>query len=133
MNDVGWNVSKSAVLFGHSSVENVQSAEENHVSRTSGSCVQFSFSGGSVPTWICSPPYQTGMRCPNQICRLIHQSRRLSIQWKYALRNPSCGICTASLSTAMRIIFLRVVELPLAIPGISECEITNGLSTSTNH
>ncbi len=35
---------------------------------------------GASPTVISSPLYQTGTRWPYQICRLMHQSRRFSIQ-----------------------------------------------------
>lgn len=77
-----------------------QSQEENQVSRTSGSWVQFSSSaGGSMPTWMSpeaawvwssevswssealSLRYQTGTWWPHQSWREMHQSWMFSIQW----------------------------------------------------
>ena len=67
-------------------VENGQSAEENHVSSTSSSWRRFfewhfGHSVGSVRATISSPhsQYQTGMRCPHQSWREMHQSRMFFI------------------------------------------------------
>src|SRR3989338_1301434 len=99
---VGWNIWKSGLCFrissrdnagsaaflGSISVDHVQSAEENQVSRVSASC-SHPFPGESAPICIASSLYQTGTLCPHQIWRLMHQSRRLSIQWKYVLSKRS--------------------------------------------
>src|SRR3989344_544280 len=90
---VGWYASKSFVFSGQPRVEKVHSPDENQVSRVSGSCSQPGSLGGLTPIYICgdSNPsdnglpsfvflYQTGILCPYQICREIHQSRKLSIQ-----------------------------------------------------
>src|ERR1700692_261793 len=74
-------------------VENGHSAELNHVSSTSGSCVSLPephfvhFDGVSRATIISaqSPQCQAGIRCPHQSCREIHQSRMLYIHSKYVL------------------------------------------------
>src|SRR6266481_6018480 len=71
-------------------VEKGQSAELNHVSSTSGSCVSLlephfvHFAGAWRATIISLQPaqYQAGMRCPHHSCREMHQSRMLCIQWK---------------------------------------------------
>src|SRR3989344_2247507 len=130
---VGWEVARSSVFSGQPRVEKVHSAEENHVSSTSDSCSHSAPSGTSRPQYTWSPLYHTGIRCPNQICRLMHQSRKLSIQWKYALRNPSCGMSTDPPSTDFFINSLSVIRLPPSIPWISEWAIVKGLSTSTHH
>src|SRR3989344_2743794 len=98
--EVGWYISRSFVFSGQPMVENVQSPEENHVSSVSGSWMnspsQNSHNGLSPETTIAthlatsfsypglgthlSSLCHTGIRCPYQICREMHQSRRLSIQ-----------------------------------------------------
>src|SRR5258708_39592886 len=75
-------------------VEKGQSAELNHVSSTSGSCVSLlephfvHFAGAWRATIISlqSPQYQAGMRCPHHSCREMHQSRMLRIHSKYSVR-----------------------------------------------
>src|SRR5258707_13985701 len=75
-------------------VEKGQSAELNHVSSTSGSCVSLlephfvHFAGVWRATIISlqSPQYQAGMRCPHHSCREMHQSRMLRIHSKYSVR-----------------------------------------------
>ena len=65
---------RSSVSSGQPSVEKGQSAEENQVSSTSGSCSMFferqaSHSTASVfetVTWPQSAQYQAGMRWPHQ-------------------------------------------------------------------
>src|ERR1700741_2651159 len=89
-------------------VENGQSAELNHVSSTSESCVSFDephfvhFAGVSRATMIAlqSPQYHAGMRCPHQSCREMHQSRMLRIHSKYSVRRLSGTISISPLSTA---------------------------------
>ena len=77
---------------GQPSVENGHSPEENQVSRTSGSWrtgpEHFGHAVRSVREAWTEPSasqYQTGMRCPHQSWREMHQGRMFSIQWKYVL------------------------------------------------
>src|SRR5690606_9657639 len=76
--EVGWNFLRSAVFSGHPRVEKVHRPDENHVSKVSASCSQ-PLPGVCSATLISSPLYHTGMRCPYQIWRLMHQSCRFSI------------------------------------------------------
>ena len=71
---------------GQPSVEYGQSCDENHVSRTSGSCSSSAdphvahgvgILAGATVTWP-SGQYHAGMRWPHQSCREMFQSRRLS-------------------------------------------------------
>ena len=83
------NLSKSGVFSGQPRVENGQSQEENQVSRTSVSCFKlwlwhFGHSVASSLDTIISPQssqYHTGILCPHQSWREIHQSLIVSIQW----------------------------------------------------
>jgi hypothetical protein len=79
-------VASAEVSSGQPSVENGHSPEENQVSSTSSSWLQPSPEGGSSsgPTQTVWPsgPYQTGMRCPHQSWRLMHQSCMWSTQEK---------------------------------------------------
>ena len=59
---------------GNPKVLNGHKALENHVSKTSGSCVHPSSLGASTPTYTSSPLYQAGIRCPHHNCLEIHQS-----------------------------------------------------------
>ena len=83
---VGWNVSRSFVFSGQPIGEKVQSHDENHVSRTSSSCASFVLrTSGSGPVRRATivsrrPQYHTGIRCPHQSCREMHQSLMFSIQ-----------------------------------------------------
>src|ERR1700726_1995792 len=89
-------------------VENGHSAELNHVSSTSGSCVSLPephfvhFDGVSRATMISSqsPQYQAGIRCPHQSWREMHQSRILRIHSKYSVRRFSGTISMSPRSTA---------------------------------
>src|SRR6202162_3418064 len=88
--DVGYQYLRPGVCSGQPSVENGQSPDENHVSRTSGSCSSlaephFGQAVGSSTAANVSPlsQYQTGMRCPHQSWREMHQSRMFSIQCMY--------------------------------------------------
>ena len=67
---------------GQPIVENGHSADENHVSSTSGSCSQPSGGVSSGPTQTFSPfgPCQIGMRWPHHSCREMHQSCMSSTQ-----------------------------------------------------
>ena len=73
---------------GQPRVECGHSAELNQVSSTSGSLVSdeephSEHASGSVWSTVIpsqSPQYQTGIRCPHQSWRLMHQSRMFSIQ-----------------------------------------------------
>src|SRR5580700_8619928 len=89
-------------------VENGHSAELNHVSSTSGSCVNLD-EGHFVHllgTWratiisLQSPQYQAGIRWPHQSWREMHQSRMLRIHSKYSVRRFSGTISTSPRSTA---------------------------------
>jgi hypothetical protein len=76
------------VSSGQPSVENGQSPEENHVSRTSSSWrtgpphVGHAVSGVRE-TWTepSASQCQAGIRWPHQSCREMHHGRMLSIQW----------------------------------------------------
>src|ERR1700675_4679916 len=89
-------------------VENGHSAELNHVSSTSGSCVSWPephfahFDGVSRATMISLqwPQYQAGIRCPHQSWREMHQSRMLRIHSKYSVRRLSGKMSTSPRSTA---------------------------------
>src|SRR5258706_13360517 len=89
-------------------VEKGQSAELNHVSSTSGSCVNLlephfvHFAGTWRATIISlqSPQYHAGMRCPHHSCREMHQSRMLRIHSKYSVRRFSGTISMSPFSTA---------------------------------
>ncbi len=78
------------VSAGQPSVANGQSHDENQVSSTSSSCLsstppQCWQAAGVVRATVIPwhlPQYQTGMRCPHQSWREMHQSRMLRIQWK---------------------------------------------------
>src|SRR5258705_8192216 len=78
-------------------VANGHSHDENQVSSTSSSWVSASdpqwpqkLGGGRATViWLHLAQYQTGMRCPHQSCREMHQSRMLCIQWKNVLVQPS--------------------------------------------
>src|SRR5690606_37141097 len=63
-------------------VENGHSAEENHVSSTSDSCVYPLGACSSGPTQTTSPsgPYQIGIVCPHHSWREMHQSGMSSTQ-----------------------------------------------------
>ena len=78
-----------ASVSGQPRVANGQSAELNQVSRTSSSCSHPSPSGGVSPTWVSSPRYQTGSRCPHQSWREMHQGGIFSIESRYWRRAPS--------------------------------------------
>src|SRR3990167_10092295 len=65
--------SSSSALSGNPRVEIGQSPEENQVSRTCSSCTQPS-PGESSDNLISFPRYQTGILCPHQRLREIHQS-----------------------------------------------------------
>src|SRR6202012_2738165 len=99
---VGEKSRRSAVSSGQPSVENGHSAEENQVSRTSGSCVQPAGAVSSGPTQRASPsgPYQTGIRCPHQSWREMHQSCMSSTQPKYLAFISGGEICTRPSRTA---------------------------------
>src|SRR5512133_4322154 len=56
--------------------------------------------------------YQTGILCPYQIWREMHQSRRFSIQWKYVFSKRSGIILIDPLSTVFFIISFNVVSEP---------------------
>src|SRR5690554_5003843 len=89
---VGWKVLRSSVCSGHPKVENVHSADENHVSNTSSSCrngisprlclLRTSSSLRPTYTLPCSS-YHAGIRCPHHNCREMHQSWISRIQAKY--------------------------------------------------
>src|SRR6202051_698355 len=89
-------------------VENGHSAELNHVSSTSGSCVSLPephfvhFDGVSRATIISlqSPQCQAGIRCTHHSCREMHQSRMLRIHSKYSVRRLSGMSSTSPRSTA---------------------------------
>src|SRR5258708_233482 len=91
---VGYYLRKSAVSAGQPSVENGQSAELNHVSSTSGSCVSLDdphfihFDGSSTATFTClqSSQYHAGIRCPHQTCRDSAHSRIFLTQLKFSWR-----------------------------------------------
>ena len=68
---------------GQPSVANGHSALENHVSSTSGSRSQPSPDGGSSPTWVSSPRYQTGIWWPHHSWREMHHGRMFSSQSTY--------------------------------------------------
>src|SRR5215469_5472069 len=104
---VGKYFRKSGVSSGQPIVEKGHSAELNHVSSTSGSCVNFpephlghAF-GASRATTISlqSPQYHAGIRCPHQSWREMHQSRMLRIHSKYSVRRVSGTISTLPPST----------------------------------
>src|SRR5947209_4244596 len=92
-------------------VENGHRPDENQVSSTSSSWCQPGPVGGSSsgPTHTVSPegPYQTGIRCPHQSCREMHQSCRLSTQSKYRLAMSGGLIATSPERTASPAILAR--------------------------
>lgn len=73
--------------------------EENQVSNVSGSCVHHS-PGDWVWTLTWSSLYQAGIWCPHQICRLMHQSWRFSIQLKKVFSKCFGTILMSPLFTA---------------------------------
>ena len=83
----GYQTRSSGVSSGQPSVANGQSCEENHVSRTSSSCVSSlephsahaSGADSATVRWP-SGQYQTGIRWPHQSWRDTHQGRIDSIQ-----------------------------------------------------
>ncbi len=94
---MGKKVSKSMLLSGQPMVEKGHSAEENHVSKVSSSCLrrlppQAGQDVGVVSDTMISSQssqYQAGMRCPHHSCREMHQSRIFSIQLKYVFLKRS--------------------------------------------
>src|SRR3989344_9389564 len=74
--------------------------------------------------------YHTGMRCPYHNWRLMHQSCRLLIQWKYIFAKRSGTILICPLFTTFRISSLSVVREPFGMPLRDDFPIVNGLSTS---
>src|SRR5215471_13499891 len=90
--DDGRNVESSGVSFGHPSVEWHHSADENHVSSTSSSCLsalagfpaRFAAASALRATKILpSASYHAGMRWPHQSWRDMHQSCTLASQLLY--------------------------------------------------
>ena len=96
------------MFSGQPKVENGQSPELNHVSKTSESCSRFvdphvvHFAGISRATVMClfSLQYHAGMRCPHHSCRESVQSRILCIQFRYSWRRLSGTIWISPHSTA---------------------------------
>ena len=81
--ELGRNIASSRVFSGQPSVEWHHKADENHVSRTSGSCFSVAaclpdFRAASsmlrATTMLSSSSYQAGIRCPHQSWREMHQS-----------------------------------------------------------
>src|SRR3990167_4653032 len=90
--------------------------------------------GGVTPQKTSSPLYHTGTRCPHHIWRLMHQSRRLSIQWKYVFSNRSGMISIEPSRTTVCITSLRlIVFFHGMIPRSFEDHGTAFLFTSMNH
>src|SRR5262249_5496854 len=90
--DEGQNVLSSGVSLGHPNVEWHHSADENHVSSTSSSCLSaltglpdlFAASSGLRATkMLPSVSYHAGMRWPHQSWRDMHQSWTLASQLLY--------------------------------------------------
>src|SRR5262245_26383128 len=97
----------SGVLSGQPITENGQSCDENQVSSTSGSCVNFfepqvAQTAGSSSETVRWPFSQVnaGIRWPHQSCREMHQSWMFSIHAKYVFAHDSGTKRISPFSTA---------------------------------
>src|SRR5207302_10727621 len=103
----GRNTSRSFVFSGQPSEEKGTRAEENHVSRTSGSrrrdfCLAIcraAFSLRATKILPCSS-YHAGIWWPHQSWREMHQSWMFSSHWLYVVAEYSVTNLTSPLATA---------------------------------